>query len=231
MGFDNMSEGSAKEVIRRDIDSVTARILDAAQAEFMRVGYDRANTNNMARDFGLSKATIFRHFATKQELFEAVIARIAVRWHQRIDWQSIGDRPPAEWLTRFGTAALIWILEEETLFVGRMAITDGAAHAEARTIWPRLATRPILDLLMDRFANWHATGVLCSAEPERLAWGFLDLTLAGEVSRALYGSRITVTTKDVEDHVIFCVNLFLDGAAPQHAMHGGACPPPDSGRP
>ena len=211
MGFDSMSEAVTKEVIRRDTDSVVARILDAAQIEFMRVGYDRANTNNMAREFGVSKATIFRHFATKQELFEAVIARIATRWHQRIDWQSIGDRPPAEWLTRFGTAALTWILQEEALFVGRMAITDGAAHAEARALWPRLATRPVLDLLIERFTHWNKMGILRCEQPERLAWAFLDLTLAGEVSRALYGSRINTTAQDVEDHVKFCVRLFLNG--------------------
>lgn len=95
---------------------------------------------------------------------------------------------------------------------GRMAITDSAAHAEARALWPRLATRPILDLLADRFTHWHAKGSLRCEHPERMAWAFLDLTLAGEVSRALYGSRITSTAKDIEDHVRFCVTLFLNGA-------------------
>ncbi|WP_422058148.1 TetR/AcrR family transcriptional regulator [Sphingomonas sp.] len=208
-----MTDIAAKEIIRRDADSVVARILDAAQVEFMRAGYDRASTNRIASEFSISKATIFRHFPSKQALFEAVIARVATRWHERIDWQAIGDLGPEAWLNRFATAALTWILEDEALFVGRMAIVEGPAHAEARALWPRLATRPILNVLIERFEAWNLTGTLQTGDSERLAWAFLDLTLAGEVSRALYGSSIHDGPAQIEAHVAFCVRLFLSGAS------------------
>ncbi|KAH2808281.1 hypothetical protein KXV85_006062, partial [Aspergillus fumigatus] len=74
MGFDSRVFGmtkeivtpeeivAPKEIVTRGSANVAGRILDAAQAEFMAVGYERANTNRMAAENGISKATIFRHY-------------------------------------------------------------------------------------------------------------------------------------------------------------------------
>jgi AcrR family transcriptional regulator len=68
------------------------------------------------------KRRSFGHFPTKRVLFEAVIARIAARWSEHVDAISITERKPRDWLRAFGIRALRWILSDEALFVGRMAI-------------------------------------------------------------------------------------------------------------
>lgn len=211
MGFDNDSSLESKSPISRDPQIVRERILDAAQEEFMRVGYERANTNVMAKRFGVSKATIFRYFPTKRELFESVVDRIAGQWRHRIAVETIEAEEPDEWLFEFGLAALRSILREEALFVGRMAIAEGAAHEEVRNLWPRLATMPIHRALADRFAHWQALGLVRRVSAESLATAFLDLTLSGEVSRALYGSGAKPEAKALEKHVQASVSIFLHG--------------------
>lgn len=220
MGFDIPLASESKQLMRRDPQSVRQRILDAAQSEFMRAGYERTNTNVIAQRFGISKATIFRHFPTKRELFKSVVERIAERWRQGIAVESITADTPRDWLTQFGNAALHWILQDEALFVGRMAMSEGPIHDEVRNLWPRLATLPIQRALEDRLAHWQEGGVLRTGRPEDLATAFLDLTIAGEVSRALYGHARARTAEAIERHVTICVDLFLSGCAmPSSASH------------
>jgi AcrR family transcriptional regulator len=201
-----------KVVIRRDEASVVARVLDAAQQEFMRVGYSAANTNVMAQS-GVSKATIFRYYPTKRVLFEAVIRRIAERWHEQVTAGSHDQADPRAWLCEFGLGTLRWILSDEALFIGRMAIAEGPIHDEIRQIWTRHAVEPIDALLVANFSHWQSAKVLKKREPSRLAVMFLDLILSGRVSRALYGAVESKDAIALRNHVENCVDLFLVGCA------------------
>lgn len=211
MGFDSLSCGESKQLVRRDPEVVRQRILDAAQDEFMRVGYERANTNLMAQRFGVSKATIFRHFPTKRELFESVVERIADRWRQGIAIDKIEANTPREWLTLFAETALHWILQDEALFVGRMAVSEGPFHDEVRNLWPKLAALPVQCVLADRFLAWQRGGLMRAGEVSGFATAFLDLTLSGEVSRALYGHGPKPSPDAIARHAVLCVDIFLNG--------------------
>jgi AcrR family transcriptional regulator len=52
-------------------------ILDAALATFSQSGYHSASIDDIAREAGVSKALIYEHFASKQELYADLIARNA----------------------------------------------------------------------------------------------------------------------------------------------------------
>jgi AcrR family transcriptional regulator len=55
---------------------VKARILDAAQGVFLKRGYQSASLDEIAETAPASKPTIYAHFAGKEALFEAVVARV-----------------------------------------------------------------------------------------------------------------------------------------------------------
>lgn len=56
-------------------DSATGRILDAALVEFERHGLRRVALDDVARRAGVSRTTIYRRFANRDELVGAVIER------------------------------------------------------------------------------------------------------------------------------------------------------------
>lgn len=64
----------------RSTDSLKAcsvtreRILDTAMGLFSTRGYAGATTREIAHQAGVAEVTLFRHFASKEKLFEAVIA-------------------------------------------------------------------------------------------------------------------------------------------------------------
>ncbi len=53
-------------------DEVRRRILERASARFVKYGYARVTTGEIAADAGLSKKTLYKTYRSKEELFRAV---------------------------------------------------------------------------------------------------------------------------------------------------------------
>jgi AcrR family transcriptional regulator len=65
-------------------------ILDSALAVFSGSGYHASSIDDIAREAGVSKALIYEHFASKQELYADLIARNARELTQRIAAALVG---------------------------------------------------------------------------------------------------------------------------------------------
>lgn len=65
------------------------RILDAAASLFVHYGYDKTTVSDIAREASVSKGAIYLHFASKDELFEALLVRemmtYANTWLDRLE--------------------------------------------------------------------------------------------------------------------------------------------------
>ncbi len=65
-------------------------ILDSALAVFSESGYHSSSIDDIAREAGVSKALIYEHFASKQELYADLIARNSRELTQRIGAALVG---------------------------------------------------------------------------------------------------------------------------------------------
>lgn len=93
-------------------ESVT-RILDAAERLFRHYGYAKTNVADIARELGMSPANIYRFFASKVEIHQAICGRMldaSVNMTRQIFAQKIGA---AERLRQ-------WLLEQHRLTVETM---------------------------------------------------------------------------------------------------------------
>jgi AcrR family transcriptional regulator len=207
-----MAPAMRKAFVSRTPEQVVARILDAAEAEFMAVGYESASTNAIAARFAGSKATLFRHFPTKLQLLEAVIRRIASRWPDRFAVDELTGGDPAAWLTDFTLRCLEWFLSDELLFLGRLKIAEGYRTPELDPVFDDVVGAPLHALLADQLQSWTRAGILDCPSPLVDAELFLDLALSGRVSRALY-SRTRPDPASLAAHAARVTGLFLSGRA------------------
>lgn len=76
-GSESVLERAYTDAIARvdDTDELRARILDAAFAQFCRMGIQRSTMEDVARRAGVSRITVYRRFATKDVLVEHVVRR------------------------------------------------------------------------------------------------------------------------------------------------------------
>lgn len=69
-----------------DAEEATTRIdqiADAALRRFARYGYKRSSMDDIAKEAGLAKATLYLHFKGKDDVFRAMLARLGARVEAR----------------------------------------------------------------------------------------------------------------------------------------------------
>jgi len=74
-------------------DRNTQRILDAAEHEFVRLGFKGATIQAIANRAGLPKANIHYYFRSKSELYTSVLNRIVALWNTQFGAISADDDP------------------------------------------------------------------------------------------------------------------------------------------
>jgi len=90
------------------------RIFAAAKAVLDREGVSNFTVRKVADHAGLSPMAMYRHFADKEALLDALVNDGLAAW-ERIA-QSIGASDPIEWLTALGEAFLEFALREPHRF-------------------------------------------------------------------------------------------------------------------
>lgn len=83
--------------VRKPAEERKSEIVEATLRLADKVGPDRLATGQVAEAVGLTQAALFRHFPKKQDLWEAVAARIGEKFQQR--WLAI-ERGPSDPLDR-----------------------------------------------------------------------------------------------------------------------------------
>jgi AcrR family transcriptional regulator len=172
-------------------DPVTTAILDAAVVEFERHGFRRVALDDVARRAGVSRMTIYRRFAGRDELVSAVIDRENAALMNDIAGELKTAAPQRNYYVEAFTSAILSFRRHRVL--DRM-ITDEPALALALTHQHyRAATGRIADALRAIFPNGFAARVGEQAVNE-LAETILRYAL---MALLLPGGRPLVTADDV----------------------------------
>ena len=79
------------------------QVIEGAKAVFLREGFEGASVDEIARDAGVSKATLYSYFPDKQHLFLAVIENRNAPTSR--SWRSCSMPPIRTWRKRSGSSA------------------------------------------------------------------------------------------------------------------------------
>ncbi len=82
-------------------DKTVARILDAAEEQFRRMGYAKTAVADIARALGMSPANIYRFFPSKTAINEAICEKHFAEVHGILRTIMAEERPAAERIERF----------------------------------------------------------------------------------------------------------------------------------
>jgi AcrR family transcriptional regulator len=90
------------------------RILSAARTVLQQEGIPGLSTRKIAQQSGLSPMSLYRHFADKDALLNALMEDGLSAWEERV--RSIRTKAPMQWLERLSEAFLAFALEEPHRF-------------------------------------------------------------------------------------------------------------------
>jgi len=162
------------------------RIVEAARSHFNAHGLERANVDAIAADAGVSKMTIYSHFASKEGLFEAVVRDRTDRVVGGVAGvDTLDPTQPQKALLAIGEQFLALAREEDTLGQFRLIYGAAAVQREAcRAFYKQGADRLISDLAA-YLRRADAQGTLNIRRPRQAADLFLSMFLGDGHIRGL----------------------------------------------
>jgi AcrR family transcriptional regulator len=114
-------------------------ILDVAYGLFRAQGFDKTSIAEITALVGGSKATIYSHFPSKEELFvECMVAAIEDYMSSTLKHLDTSVDPEVA-LCRFGTSVLNFICSPEQLEVRRLMIAEAARSGTGKLFFDKIA--------------------------------------------------------------------------------------------
>lgn len=101
-----------------------AAILAAAERAFLAGGFGAVTMDSIAHAAGVSKATVYAHFHSKEELFGAVIAHVSARRFHGFSVDTLDPRDIEVSLTTIAVRFLDLVLSPEAIAVNRTIIGE-----------------------------------------------------------------------------------------------------------
>ncbi|MFN7008533.1 MAG: TetR/AcrR family transcriptional regulator [Allorhizobium sp.] len=186
------------------------QILDGAKQVFMKMGFDAASMNDVTREAGVSKGTIYVYFQSKEDLFAALIDREKGRFAEALRDILAESRDVEEGLRRFATVFIDQIVTTDMIPAMRtvLGVIDrmpGLCHrflsnapANARSV------------LEDFIRRQVDKGALKTEDPDLAARQFIDLSTGTFFKQRLFGEmRRTPLREEIDRVVESAVRVFL----------------------
>jgi TetR/AcrR family transcriptional repressor of mexJK operon len=162
------------------------RILEAAGKHFYAHGFERANVEAIAADAGVSKMTVYSHFASKEGLFEAVIGeRTEGVVAARSGMPPLDPLHPEAALAAIGAQFMALTRDEKALGQFRTMYAAAGAQPEACAAFYRQGADRLIGELAAYLRAAHAAGSLRVSRPRQAADLFLALFLGDGHIRGL----------------------------------------------
>jgi TetR/AcrR family transcriptional regulator, mexJK operon transcriptional repressor len=174
-------------------------IVAAAEALFLRQGYGVSSMDQVAQEAGVTKQTVYRYFASKTELFGAVMQR--VRTAESEPWR-FGAGAIADELAGYATYLLGFHLQEKALGLYRIMLTE-AAREELLATFKNQGPQQVLQPLID-YLGQHTQ----LEDPAFCAQMFATMILAPR-NQMLMGNAQTMKKSAQREHVQKVTALFM----------------------
>jgi TetR/AcrR family transcriptional regulator, mexJK operon transcriptional repressor len=187
-------------------------VIDAAIALFMAHGYGAVSMDAIARTAGVSKATLYAYFNSKDRLFATIIGEAC---RERIglgELLPVGAGDPRAALTAFGARLARFFLEPRPLALYRVVTAESTRFPELGRAFYESGPMALLGTFSRWLAEQTAQRHLALDDPEMAAEQFIGMLRMGVFLRASLGLA-TPTEPEIDATVAAAVRTFLKAYA------------------
>jgi AcrR family transcriptional regulator len=195
-------------------DSKRQAILENAYRLFRAQGFDGTSMAEITTQVGGSKATLYSHFPSKEELFvECMMAALENYMSDTLKHLDASRSDPEAALRNFGTSVLNFICSPEQVEVRRLMIAEAARSGTGKLFFDKITA--LRSQVASFLAACMASGMLRRDDPD-LAADHLGALLEAEVLEPLL-LHVRAAAPDEEETALAArraVAAFLRAYAP-----------------
>ena len=185
------------------------QIIEAAAALFSQKGFGGTTTKEVARAAGVSEATVFKYFATKEELYGAII-EAKTQTQQILDpaTPAAKEGDDAGLLRTLARGMIARTQADPTLM--RLLIFSALEGHSLSEMFFRSRFQQVNTFLSSYIADRVAAGAFRAVDPVLATWNFIGMVAYHVQLRELFGQKLPshLTTEQAIEEM---VALFLDG--------------------
>ncbi|MFQ5774431.1 MAG: TetR/AcrR family transcriptional regulator [Kiloniellaceae bacterium] len=194
-------------------------IVQAATRLFLEAGYGAVSMNAIAAAAGVSKRTVYSHFAGKDALFGAVMANVCAGVIGTRAPASLIEGPPRRVLSEYGRTFLTLIVSRRALAIFRIATYESGRFPELGEVFYRVGPQRWTGVLAAYLREQDRTGALRVPDPEAAAAQFLAMVKGPVHMRLTLGVGPRPGAGEIEAMVEAAVSAFLRGYRTGAAPH------------
>jgi AcrR family transcriptional regulator len=187
------------------------RLLDAATEFFMEKGFDATSMGEIAKQAHASTETFYRHFPTKEELFEKVLLRRTELLKGELNSVLMSEDSPEKALTAFGELGLSLLLAPQSLSLHRILVMEKGRFPEVVESFYAQGPERVQAALASYLAEQIKKGKLRKMNPDVGARQFFDLVIPEFHFGMNLRSRPAPTKAEMRQRVKEAIDCFLHG--------------------
>jgi AcrR family transcriptional regulator len=184
-------------------------VLAAAKRAFLAAGFGAVSMDTIAREAGVSKATVYAHFGSKEELFGAVIERECERYFDRFSAGELDPRDVRASLTILGRRFLELILSPDAIALHRIIVGEVTRFPMLGEVFWRAGPERERVQIEGFLRSAAAAGALTLPDPRLAAEQFVTLVRADVQLRQLLRLEATPGDREIEIFVEGAVGTFI----------------------
>jgi TetR/AcrR family transcriptional repressor of mexJK operon len=181
----------------------------AAASVFLRDGFAGASMDAIAREAGVSKATLYSHFQGKDDLFGAIVRNNCQQMLVDIESSVAAGLGPRELLLAVGLKFLKKMMSDEVMAVYRILVSEAPRFPALGRAVQNAGPGPSCNGLADYFRDQTAAGGLAVADADVAADQFFGAVLGGIHFRRLIGVDKPASQAEIKSRVETAVDAFL----------------------
>ena len=155
-------------------------ILAAAQRTFLASGFGAVSMDAISRDAGASKATVYAYFASKEELFGAMVARESERYADGFSAAALDPGDAEGSLTVIARRYLGLLLSPDVIAMNRIIIGEAARFPVLAEVFWEAGPERVRVQVEGFLTRAAVSGTLSIADPRLAAEQFASLA-RGEI--------------------------------------------------
>jgi AcrR family transcriptional regulator len=196
---------------RQSPDERRENILAVAAEAFALEGYGITSMSTIAAKLGGSKATLYKYFTSKEELFEAVMQRKCEAVIGPLEELAIASRDPAALLHAFGKIFLSRLCQPDALVIHRTVHGEGQRFPEVARTFFQCGPEAAYAVLTPALARFHAEGLIDCPDPRLAVEQFLAMVRGDIHMRVSCGLAPPPDDAEIERQVAHAVGIFVRG--------------------
>lgn len=188
-------------------------IIAAAKDMFFQEGYAGASVDRITAQARVSKATVYSHFRSKEDLLMAVVEEV-VR-PIRHDYLSVLDPSTrlSDWLLKLAELLAQQVLLPDVTALERLVIAEALRFPELGRIFQTIAVDCSFELLLPRLERAIAEGEMRPCDPISAIGHFAEMCAGSLRRKMLFNEGAAPDDTEIRRHTRDVVDIFLHGYA------------------